>query len=575
MNKSIFSKTSIALCVASTFLLTACGSEDQDKGIVSDSELVFGGRAIDGHIARATVYLDRNNNSTRDPWESFAFTDDDGYYSFNPKTNTDYCAPEASDQEKTYCLKAKVGASISNVVVRVDGGYDVTTGEPFIGQMSRRVSTDENQDGTTDVLISPLTSLLTNISDDDNDDDIRNVLASLGLERSDLDVDYLDTDGSGAIDTALFNTSLKIHKTVAVLSDRLTDTYDEIGNEVGTPNDASSIVYSSLAEQFADSGTDFNTSLSSSSVLVDVLNASEAALQDVYSRRDFDLPSNLGINFEESKARIANIVPQITTSIDRLVPNLPSDFDISVNGAAKTVEALVVKAVNEGEREDNSIDAMSNYLEQANISLINTLLDTMSQDGADVTTLVNLDFGGEDLNSEQGIIAATGVQEGLQPFTIVGGKALKISDLDLGTLPTDGRDTEVEFYFDGDSNNIDGSFTACLKYIDGANTNTGELGEGNTKGHIVFGYWSMLGASSSNQQSYSLLLTLEFLGATYQAIIKPDANQIVNDTDYSVVRFDFDGDFERFHSEEFLQTGIAVPNTNAQCEERLPSRIGL
>ncbi len=122
-------------------LIAGCGGTGQDEGSPSQQLQEFGGSVIDGYLARASVFLDTNNNGTRDAWEPSAFTDNEGFYSYNPRTDTDYCADTATEQQQQYCLSTAV--QYDNVVVRVDGGYDVLTGEPFLGQMTRRVNVAE------------------------------------------------------------------------------------------------------------------------------------------------------------------------------------------------------------------------------------------------------------------------------------------------------------------------------------------------------------------------------------------------------------------------------------------------
>ena len=71
-------------------LLAGCGGTGQDDGSPSLDIQEFGGSVIDGYLARASVFLDTNNNGTRDAWEPSAFTDNEGFYSFNPRSGTDY-----------------------------------------------------------------------------------------------------------------------------------------------------------------------------------------------------------------------------------------------------------------------------------------------------------------------------------------------------------------------------------------------------------------------------------------------------------------------------------------------------
>ncbi|HNG59383.1 MAG TPA: hypothetical protein PKZ52_06120, partial [Cellvibrionaceae bacterium] len=102
-----FKLTVLALSLA---LLTNCGGTDQDRGSAAvnnsaGSETTLKGLAIDGHLARAKVYIDSDNNGVRDAWEPFAFTDNEGYFSYNPNSQKNYCASNATAEESQYCLK--------------------------------------------------------------------------------------------------------------------------------------------------------------------------------------------------------------------------------------------------------------------------------------------------------------------------------------------------------------------------------------------------------------------------------------------------------------------------------------
>ena len=280
------------MALAATLALSGCGGTGQDDGTASTSSTTFSGTAIDGYLARATVFLDSNNNGTRDAWEAFAFTDNEGFYSYNPNTDTNYCDSGASAQQAQYCLITT--GNHSDIVVRIDGGYDVLTGEPFLGQMSRRVDATVNEE-ITESVVSPITSLLVDVESSTDRDSL---LSSLGISESDLDVDYLDTDGAGSIDANLLNTALKIHKTVAILSDRLTDTYDEIGEDFGTPNDASSAVYPNLAEQIIAANTPLDTALADSSVLAGVLDGGGSARLPARLQRGQKIASSVGAGYD-------------------------------------------------------------------------------------------------------------------------------------------------------------------------------------------------------------------------------------------------------------------------------------
>ena len=560
-----------ALCASTLSLLSACGGTGQDEGRVADIDQTFSGVGIDGHLARATVYIDSNNNGARDAWEVFAFTDDNGYYSYNPDTDTDYCAATASAAEAQYCLRANTTSS--NVVIRIDDGYDVLTGEPFYGQLTRRVNTSSGED-IRDLVISPISSVLTDVNDNERD----TILDVLGLEEADLDVDYLNIDGDGGIDALLFNRALKIHKSVTLLSEHLTNTYVEIGGEPGTPSDASSAVYPRLAEQLLSENIgSLEELLDDDAALEAILDEAEAELRAIYVERNFALPAD--INSGESSQdfdRIISVVNELPDVIDVVIPEDEEVLDRSdAIGGARTVETVVIMSIQEQGGVSSSLDNAIEFITNSeNEALVDSLVLGLSGDNADISSVVNNDFTGSDFDSAEEILEASALPEDAEPFTEISGQSVKISDLDLGTAPNDLKDSEVIFYFEGDTNSVDGEFTACVKFIDGANQN-GELGDGNTRGEYVNGFWSLLGASEGDQISYSLLLTIEFLGASYQAIIKPNGLATIDDVEYKVLRSDSDGEFRNWFSELGFVQYESIPATSTDCEAALPSRIGL
>lgn len=563
-----FSKSKLALALTTGIFLSACGGTDQDEGTVSTSEQIFSGKAIDGYLARSTVFIDTNNDGIRNAWEPYAFTDNEGYYSYNPNTGINYCATSATANEALYCLRTN--AISTTAVIRIDGGYDITTGEPFVGQLSRRFENIES-DGLSDSIISPLTTLLTNV---ETETDRTSLLSTINLTTSDLDVDYIDVDGSGTIDSNIFNAALKVHKVVTILSDRLTDTYNEIGEELGTPNDATSTVYPQLAQQMLNTSSSLDTVLRDSNQMATVLDNAENSLRDLYIRKDLNLPSDMGsVENPANFSRVIDVSNSVSDLVNRLViPNAFIDQQ-GLKASARVVETLVIKGLKEVNT-DPSIYNMVSFFDNNDQSLVDTLLATLASDTADITSLANNDFTGTDFDSVEEIAEASSLPSGTQAFNTFGGQTLKVSDLDLGSAPNNLEDKEVEFYFNGTHEDLDGSFTACVKYIDDASSD-GTLGDGNTRGELVDGFWSLLGKSETSSESYSALLVISFLGSTYQAVLKPAGNETLGEVTYSKVRFDLDGELKTYHSEEGFITTETIPTTNAECQERLPSRIGL
>ena len=146
--------------------------------------------------------------------------------------------------------------------------------------------------------------------------------------------------------------------------------------------------------------------------------------------------------------------------------------------------------------------------------------------------------------------------------------------MDLGSAPNQLRDSEIEFYFQGDEGEVHGSFAACVKYIKDANIN-GKLGDANTRGELVKGYWSLLGGNQNSGASYSLLLTIEFLGTRYQAILKPAGQARFNGEDMRGIRFDYGNELRTWYSHRGPEPIQYSPTSATDCANRLPSRIGI
>lgn len=556
------------VCILSLAVLSACEETDQDEGIIVNTLQVFNGLAIDGQIARATVYLDNNNNGTRDPWEAFAFTDNDGYYSVNPLTNTDYCQTGASAEQAQYCLRSN--RQYDNVVVRIDAGYDITTGEPFFGQMSRRIDT-QLDDISQSLVISPFTSLFTNII---SVEEKSRLLLQLDMEEWELNTNYLNTDGLGSIDGKLLKNALKVHKIVSVLADRLHDGYPNIGEEVGTPNDVSFFVYPELATQLLNSGNHMSVTLTDSLALTRLLDQSEKNIRTLFQSREISLPPDMGSTTEPAGFERVVAVSQVVGNVIDTVFTPATTLNINeVLARVRLVEVVTLKGINE-KNIDQSINNLQNFISASDRTLSDSLLLSLSQQSFDITALARNDFAGDDFDSIEEIQNAAKLPVEATPFSRISGSTFKVSDLDMGASPNNLKDSEVEFYFQGDPSDTEGAFKACVKYIDGASID-GALGDGNTRGELINGFWSLLGVTSTQTQSFSLLLTIEFLGTTYQAIVKPNGQETLNGLTYQTVRFDNGGAISTYHSEEGLVTSGTLPQSNAQCQDRLPSRVGI
>ena len=568
-----FKRHSLAFAISlTTLILASCGggSGSQDKGSAATFNQEFSGVAVDGHIARATVFIDGNNNGTRDPWEPYAFTDNEGYFGNNPNTGVNYCASDASTEDAQYCLNTS--SRYNNIVLRIDGGYDRLTGEPFLAQLSRRINAADPAD-TINTVISPITTLVTAM---EKSSDQQAVLKSLGMTAADLNVDYLNARGNAEINSWLFNNALKIHKTVTVLSDRIDDNYPEINSETSMPNGTSLWVYRSLAEQLSKPTQQLDAVLTNAPQLISILDNAEEKVRALYKRRDFEIPTDMGNSSNPDRfTRVAAIAADIPKIIDRLINMIDLSMDQGqILGSVRALEALVIKATQESPQNDNTLDnAFRFFLNNNNDSLLEALRLALSDDNANISNLASSSFNDRDFSSASAIEAIARLANNTSPFGNLGGKALRVTDLDLGFSPDGLKDIEIELNFLGNATAVNGGFVACAKYIEDASKEG--LGEGNFHGEIINGYWSLLGANSEKTSSYSLLLTFEFLGAKYQAIMKPAGEETINGIKYQQIRFDNNGDIRLWHSKNGFTAQPTLPTSSADCKARLPSRVRL
>lgn len=558
----------LVLTAAITSALTACGGTGQDGGNGSSANQTFSGKAIDGYVARAQVFLDTNNNGTRDAWEPQAFTDNDGYFGRNPDTQTDYCADKASDLYQLHCLVSDT--AYQNVVVRIKGGYDLSTGEPFLGQMSRRV--ESTQKGAVDsVLVTPLTSLLAEVEDSS---DREKLLEALNIDKEDLDVDYFKP---GDVNAKVLKKALNVHKAVTLLSNRLNETYDEMGKGFGVADDASGSVYKAFVEEVskelestpvASGQSDYiETLLASDTFLRNLLSSSEEKVKKVYEERKLDLPnqsvsqsSNINNLLNRAKA-----LPSVTQAL--LDEQTPTQQQLT--SLAKALETLVLKVSKDSQGSDASVDRAIDFYKKSGQER-DKLLSMLEQPGADLNKLADSDFNFSPTTD----FAQTFVNNTELPDIV--NKTIRLSD-DAEKYEVRGnnykfKDSQIILYLQGEQGQNNGKVTACVKYIQDAkfdaNAESGKqvkLGEANTTGEVITGQWTKLDARQ-------LLVRAKYLGSDYQWLIKPKG-----DNRY---QFDFDGDLTVWKADlnegsESLSDIVIedIPETNDECKSKLPLRL--
>jgi hypothetical protein len=279
-----FQKTLLASSISLMLLgLSGCGDSDS-QDIAADDATSFTGLVVDDRIARGFVWLDTDQDAIVDTYEPYAYTDTDGYCSYNPLTNTNYCAVE----NHIHCLKT--GMVDGDFQIRIAGGIDLGTGEPFKGVLTLNMSIEEAKEveqqmlqasAATDAkpdfmpVISPFSSL---ILPGASADEIEAVLIQLGVPAEVFDtysvedilgMDFTDLSGDDAelnkLKAQLFLTAFSTQKQIDLITAMLDAYIEEQGIDLGQDEDGNPGVGSTasgvtqlLAETLADAANGGN-----------------------------------------------------------------------------------------------------------------------------------------------------------------------------------------------------------------------------------------------------------------------------------------------------------------------------
>ncbi|MEM0909483.1 MAG: hypothetical protein AAGJ37_00825 [Pseudomonadota bacterium] len=140
--KKIHLLSAISLALA----ITACGSPDENQDVPSldanttQSDVVIPLSLMNGYVANALVWVDFRENGAIDGSEPFAFSDNEGFVSFNPNTGVNYCASSEQSLQR-YCLRT--GVSAENYIIKAAKGIELFTGESFKSVLTTNLSSSD------------------------------------------------------------------------------------------------------------------------------------------------------------------------------------------------------------------------------------------------------------------------------------------------------------------------------------------------------------------------------------------------------------------------------------------------
>jgi hypothetical protein len=163
------------------FFISSCGGGDG----LNNSNNLISGYAIDGYLKNSIVCLDINDNGKCDAGEDSTTTNENGYFSFTPTTDS------------------------TNKSILVVGGTDIATSKIFSGTIKKVVDSSVDK---SNVLITPITTLIHNTYKKGNSlsDSKQTIATALGLDISKI-------DGNPMLDKDIFEKTQKIIQSANIL----------------------------------------------------------------------------------------------------------------------------------------------------------------------------------------------------------------------------------------------------------------------------------------------------------------------------------------------------------------------
>ena len=527
--------TTLAAAIAAV-TLAGCDVQPQDA-TGEDSRQGMNGLAVDGRVAGGKVWVDRNNNNRIDDFEPYAYTDSDGYYSYNPLNNVNYCGlPIISDEYQRYCLI--YGSSIDDVVIRIKGGTDLSTGERLKGVMSMGSTiSDSSSRSSTPLVLSPITTLLQGANSESDRTSIR---SALGI-TSDADL-RLDFSLANDVKSKKFlANSIAVQTMMDVLASS-TEVTDTETTQVNLIN--------SIASQVAKQST-APTSLPSTNLtqIAQVVSTNTTTQTNVASRLAL-------LNAEIKKIETAANSTAVTAQIK----------------ASEVVSQLVKKEVS-----NIDTDAVKKVLDSGIVNLSTSLVTSMNDDTVefDIATITNtlVDAGKTAVTNDEDFdntSVSTAVNDSkLATGTVWGGKwfVMKATAEDSDDLA---EGSYIAIYLAGTADSTSGSIGTCVNVSPSVDEGETADPEEVFENEYIGGRWSKI-------SSGMVTLTFNYEGQEFEGTMKAKAFEEGNPQLY---RFSSDidgateqGDLELDVNAVSALANVGKPGSASDCAQKVDTQI--
>lgn len=620
--------------VACVSMLLGCSGADEEQDAALEpvnTSATLTGLTMNGYLANALVWVDIRENDTVDGFEPFAYTDNDGYFSYNPITGTDYCASD-DDTLLTYCLQT--GVTTGSATIKAAGGIELLTGEAFRAVLTTDVdlataqsnyeallalgaqpegdtSTWQTQLDGIQTKLSPLTSIDHYLP---SSTDIVSVLETLGYEipsemsaEDVLKVDYIaGLSQNNEVADDLFSAAVTLSRLVDVLTTNIEEATDTIDfAEEGLPLSSADTVYAALAESLAGQGTSSLTSFKTKNASLDnigsnnfpnsvLIIAAVDKMQDLlaaFSSVQDELEqiaendnisvqmehiSDIGVNyFNENQGDDDTATDWLGFNQVIILPTLsdPIVFDSSSDAdALNTLTEFLSDPTN------RVVELLINVQEEANDEQTE---ETVLSTNVDLLELVDElleiaeqptgadDLADEDVEIEVSELAEVETQDG-SSFWVH-------QRLSLSGTQDNNEQGQVIAYFDGEDNAESGALVMCVAY-----QNDSDPSE-NISAQRFEGTWAVIGGSSQNRLSVvaeGFTVQMKVLGETLGADIDADQQidsipRLANEM-YGKFGFTLNEDSATWHSDDAsisqsygLLFDVDVPANDSECASTL------
>lgn len=520
----------LATSAAVLLTLTACTDPaEQDSG--GTPQVSVPGRAVDGPLAFANVFVDLNENGRLEAFEPRAITDRNGYFGTNglEASSPDfvsYCALPAADVRSQHCLELpNVGEK--DALIRIIGGFDTLSGTSFEGELTRRV---DFASLTAGVQITPLSA----IEADDVDGSL--AAALLGDAEFDPDANFIGDVSDEEQDIAVVAAAVQADRIVTLLEEEVatspvstgsTETIEERASAEDELDRFSGSVRAALAENvagFSGVGNPLDDDDTIKAALADAICSVRQQLAGDQSCVPADVATQRSAEFTIRAAHISNI-RELVSSIES--GNSASLSDEALAYFYQASEVIVRKAL--ADRNPAEIDQALAKLKASDVSTAIQALEDL-----DLDALIDNDFSGDAAAiADAAEIKSDAVQFDEATLATTGLIRAEESETENGVTEL----AQFAMIFDVGDDATDGAGTVkiCGHFEETGNQNPDD-NEDETL--LLNGNFELV---SNN----AMVLSLEILGTRQTAVFKSIRDSGNEDSQFvngNVYRFNFGGD---------------------------------